>query len=86
MYGGRKDLKRLGGTIDKMQHKAHARQDKRRIKRDITINAQNMYKLLRVVMYAINENKTIPSRKAIRISGGNYRMIGMGKGRRRGRL
>ena len=27
-----------------------------------------MYKLFRVVMYAIKENKTIPSRKAIRIS------------------
>ena len=35
MYAGRKDLKRLGGVVDKMQHKAHARQDKRRIKRDI---------------------------------------------------
>lgn len=35
MYGGREDLKRLGGVVDKIQHKAHARQDKRRIKKDM---------------------------------------------------
>ena len=37
MYGGRKDLKRLGGVVDKIQHKAHARQDKRRIKKDPSV-------------------------------------------------
>jgi len=35
MYGGREDLKRLGGVVDRMQHKTHARKDKRRIKRDV---------------------------------------------------